>query len=146
MNTLTPKEYIVYRYLEQVYEQDKERWVSKEEIIAALPELFNKQDETSHDVCSTLNAIRLRLNENAYGGKINHITLLKNNQFKLAKDREEIETYCKRDLENAMKLLSRYWHNIGVAKRDGQGKLIDCRGNVITDESLAKRFYTPFGE
>ena len=146
MKTLTPKDYEVYRYLEQVYLNDKERWVSKEEIMYVLPELFNKSDATSHDICSTLNAIRIRLNENAYNGVINHIVLLTNNCFKLAKDREEAERFCKRDYDNAMKLLTRYWHNIGVIKQDGQGKLIDCRGNVIDENSLAKRFYEPFGE
>lgn len=134
------KDYTVYRFLER----NSDRWVSKEEIVAEFPELFGKHDETSHDICSTLNTMRLRINKAASEGKLSHIVLLNNNRFKVATSREEAEKYCKRDFDNAMKLLKRYWQNIGVIKQDGQGKLIDCRGNVIDEKSLAKRFYMPF--
>ena len=33
---------------------------------------------------------------------------------------------------------------MGAIKEDGQGKIIDCNGNIITDESLSKRFQAPF--
>lgn len=137
---LTRKEYDLYRLLEAC----SDMWLTKEDIIDALPQHFNKGDETSHDVCSTLNTIRLKLNRAAHEGIINHIVLLNNNSFKIATSKEEAEKYCKRDFDNAMKLLVRYYQNIGIIKRDGQGRLIDCNGNVITEESFAKRYYTVF--
>lgn len=57
---------------------------------------------------------------------------------------KEAEKSIQKDYNNAMKLLKRYWQNRGAIKEDGQGKLIDCNGQVITDESLAKRFQIPF--
>lgn len=140
---MTPKEYEVYRYLEQVACDDPTRWVSKEELIAKFPQYFIK-GEDSHDICSTLNLVRLRINEARAAGKVSHLVLLKDHHFKLCISREEAEEHINKDFNNAMKLLKRYWQNMGTIKEDGYGKLIDCNGNVITDESLAKTFQMPF--
>lgn len=140
---MTQKEYEVYRYLEQVACDDPTRWVSKEELIAKFPQYFIK-GEDSHDICSTLNLVRLRINEARAAGKVSHLVLLKDHHFKLCISREEAEEHINKDFNNAMKLLKRYWQNMGTIKEDGQGKIIDCNGNIITDESLAKRFQMPF--
>ena len=140
---LKKQDYAFYRLLETVAKYEPDRWLSKEELLEMLGEHF-KKDEGTHDICAELNISRLKLNKARAGGIISHLVLLKSHKFKLATTRDEVEKYCKRDLENGLKLLTRYWQNIGVLKQDGQGKLIDCRGNVIDDESLAKRFNDPF--
>lgn len=140
---LTEKDYAVYRYLEQVAEENPDKWVSKEELINEFPQYFVK-GEDSHDICSTLNMVRLRINQARAAGKVSHLVLLKNHQFKLAISKDEAEKSIQKDYNNAMKLLKRYWQNMGAIKEDGQGKLIDCNGNAITEESLAKRFQMPF--
>lgn len=143
-NFLKSKDYQVYRYLETVFTYEPDRWVKKETLISVYPDLFNTQDATSHDICSTLNAIRLRINEAASLGFVNHIVLLNNNTFKIAKNREEALKYCKKDYDRAIKLLVRFYQNIGVIKRDSQGRLFDCNGNPIDENSLAKPFYLAF--
>lgn len=140
---MTEKDYAVYRYLEQVAEENPNKWVSKEELINEFPQYFVK-GEDSHDICSTLNMVRLNINRARASGKVSHLVLLKNHQFKLAISKDEAEKSIQKDYNNAMKLLKRYWQNRGAIKEDGQGKLIDCNGQVITDESLAKRFQMPF--
>lgn len=140
---MTQKEYEVYRYLEQVACEDPTKWVSKEELINEFPQFFVK-GEDSHDICSTLNLVRLRINEARAAGKVSHLVLLKDHHFKLCVSREEAEEHIGKDFSNAMKLLKRYWQNMGAIREDGQGKIIDCNGNIITDESLAKRFQAPF--
>ena len=140
---LTEKDYAVYRYLEQVAEENPNKWVSKEELINEFPQYFVK-GEDSHDICSTLNMVRLNINRARASGKVSHLVLLKNHQFKLAVSKDEAEKSIQKDYNNAIKLLKRYWQNRGAIKEDGQGKLIDCNGQVITDESLAKRFQMPF--
>jgi hypothetical protein len=140
---MTEKDYAVYRYLEQVAEENPNKWVSKEELINEFPQYFVK-GEDSHDICSTLNMVRLNINRARASGKVSHLVLLKNHQFKLAVSKDEAEKSIQKDYNNAMKLLKRYWQNRGAIKEDGQGKLIDCNGQVITEESLAKRFQMPF--
>lgn len=140
---MTEKDYAVYRYLEKVAEENPDKWVSKEELIDEFPQFFVK-GEDSHDICSTLNMVRLNINRARASGKVSHLVLLKNHQFKLAVSKDEAEKSIQKDYNNAMKLLKRYWQNRGAIKEDGQGKLIDCNGNTITDESLAKRFQMPF--
>lgn len=141
---LNEKDKQVYRYLESRFVNDPDEWVSKIEIINDLEHLFGKTDATSHDICSTLNLIRIRLNNAASYGLVEHIILLDNNKFKIAKDKEEAKKYCQKDYDNAMKLIVRYWLNIGVIKRDGQGRLFDSEGNPVDENSLAKPFYSSF--
>lgn len=140
---MTQKEYEVYRYLEQVACDDPSKWVSKEELLTEFPQYFVK-GEDSHDICSTLNMVRLHINQARAAGKVSHLVLLKNHHFKLAISKDEAEKSVQKDFNNAMKLLKRYWQNMGAIKEDGQGKLIDCNGQAITEESLAKRFQMPF--
>ena len=140
---MTEKDYAVYRYLEKVAEENPDKWVSKDELINEFPQFFVK-GEDSHDICSTLNMVRLNINRARASGRVSHLVLLKNHQFKLAVNKDEAEKSIQKDYNNAMKLLKRYWQNRGAIKEDGQGKLIDCNGQVITDESLAKRFQMPF--
>ena len=126
------KDYKVYRYLEQVAIENPDKWVSKEELIDAFPQDF-KAGEDSHDICSTLNLVRIRINQARARGDVSHLCLLENHKFKLAINKEEAEKYIQKDYENGIKLLTRYWQNMGAIRDDGQGKLIDCRGNVITE-------------
>lgn len=140
---LKKQDYAFYRLLETIAKYEPNRWVSKEELLEMLSDHF-KKDEGTHDICAEFNVSRLRLNQARSMGIITHLVLLKSHKFKLATTRDEVEKYCKRDKDNGLKLLKRYWQNIGVLKQDGQGKLIDCNGNVIDEESLAKRFNKPF--
>lgn len=117
------------------------RWVSKEEILNET-DLFNRS-YGKHDVCSTINTSRIRLNQAVYEGQIEHLVLLDDNKLKIAETEEEAIEYLKRDFVNAIKLLKRYYNNVAVIKRDGQGKLLDSK-NIPIDESLEKRIYEAF--
>jgi hypothetical protein len=143
MVQLKEKDYALYRLLEVQAKDYPNTWLSKEELISRLPYHFQKKEGT-HDICAELNNSRLRLNKARAEGRLSHVVLLKSHKFKLATSREELEEYAKRDFINGLKLLKRYWQNIGAIREDGQGKFIDCRGNIIDDDSLAKRFNEPF--
>lgn len=117
------------------------RWVSKEEILNET-KLFNRS-YGKHDICATINSARLRLNQAVFEGKLEHLVLLDDNRLKLAETEEEAVNYLKRDFVNAIKLLKRYYNNVAVIKRNGQGKLLDSE-NIPIDESLEKRIYEAF--
>ncbi len=137
---LTDKDYAVYRLLES----NPEKWWTKGEIVDELPEYFNESDSTSHDFCASLNNVRIRLNRVAgIDGKITHYTILKNNAFKLA-NKEELKAERERMKSNLWRDYIRYLRANEVIQLDGQGKLFDCNGNPIDEDSLAKKFFEPF--
>lgn len=137
---LTSKEYAVYRLLES----QPDKWFSKGEIVDALPDYFDTGDSTSHDFCSTLNLCRIRLNR-AVGidGRISHHIALKNNHFKLA-DADDVKEEIRKRKDALWRDYLRLLRLEDVVKYNGQGKLIDCNGKAIDEESLAKRFFAPF--
>lgn len=143
MINLTTLDWTIYNYLKDQFKADPNKWISKEEILHDNP-ILRESKKTSHDICSALNNIRLRLNKASNEGQISHLILLHNSHFKIAANTEEAKKYLIRDYKNGIKLLTRYYQNIKVLKLDGQGKLIDCKGNVIDEQSLAKRFNDVF--
>lgn len=147
MTELKEQDLALYRLLEIINGYEPSRWLSKEELLEMLKNHFVKSEGT-HDICADFNTSRLRLNKARAEGnpKIRCLILLKSHRFKIASNKEEVEKYCKRDLNNALKLLKRYWQNMGVIKEDGQGRLLDANGNVIDDDSLLERFYDPFNQ
>lgn len=144
MTNLTTIDWSIYNYLKDKFKEDPNQWLSKEQILNDNSELLNASNSTSHDVCSALNLIRLKLNKACHEGLISHLILLHKGSFKIAANQEEAQKYLYKDYEIGIKRIVRYYENMRVLKRDGQGKLIDCKGNVITEESLAKRFNDVF--
>lgn len=136
---LKTKEWAFYKLLES----DPKKWWSKEEIISQVPDYELNKNETSHDICAALNTARLKLNNACSSGIISHYVLLDNNSFKLANE-EEMNEEIKKMEKNLWKLYIRYLGAKGVIKLNNQGKIIDCKGKVIEEDSLAKRFYEPF--
>ena len=134
----------VYEYLKNKFKLDPNHWVSKEEFLMDIEELRDRGGSTSHDSCSILNSIRIKLNRASSQGLLSHIILLDNDCFKIAQSKEEAEQYLKRDLNNGLKLIVRYYQNLKVIKEDGQGRLLDRKGNVISEDSLAKKFNDVF--
>lgn len=137
---LTSKDKAVYRLLES----NPNKWWTKEEIMEALPYYFSKADATSHDICSTLNSIRLRLNKGRACGMITHYTMIKDNAFKLATNEQELKPVLQKMEDDLWKDYIRYLETKGVIKENGQGKLFDCNGNPIDEHPYAKRFNMPF--
>ena len=144
MVNLKTIDWTIYKYLKNRFKEDPTKWISKEEILADNGALLKESCATSHDICSSLNLIRLKLNKACNEGQISHLILLHNSKFKIAANIEEAQTYLKKDYEIGIKRIVRYYENMNVLKRDGQGKLIDCKGNVIDENSLAKRFNDVF--
>lgn len=144
MISLNTLDWNVYTYLKHSFKDDPKRWVSKQELLEGIERLRQSKSETSHDICSSLNSIRLRLNQAANEGQLSHLVLLNNGKFKIAADLDEATEHLKKDYNIGIKRLVRYYENMRVLKRDGQGKLMDCKGNIITEESLAKRFNDVF--
>lgn len=99
---------------------------------------------TSHDICSSLNNIRIRLNRGCSLGLVDRIILLSNGCFKIAKDKFEAEWYLKKDYRVGIKHLVRYYENMKVLKRNGQGQLLDPSGNPIDEEDANAMFRTIF--
>lgn len=144
MINLTTIDWTIYNYLKDKFKEDPTKWISKKQIIEDNPTLLSESKTTSHDVCSTLNSVRIRLNKASNEGQISHLILLHNSKFKIAGNIEEAKKYLYKDYEIGIKRIVRYYENMKVLKRNGQGKLIDCKGNVIDDKSLAKRFEDVF--
>lgn len=143
MINLTTIDWTIYNYLKEKFKEDPTKWISKKQIIEDNP-VLNESKTTSHDICSALNSIRLRLNKASNEGQISHLILLHNSKFKIAGSADEAKKYLYKDYLLGIKRIVRYYENMKVIKRDGQGKLIDCKGNVIDDQSLAKRFNDVF--
>ena len=133
----------VYNFLENGFNQDQDKWFTKQELLDNIPSLYSSK-ATSHDICSTLNLIRIRLNRGCNVGLVNHIVLLKNGCFKLAKSKDEAEEYLKRDYNEGIKRLVRYYENKRTLKRDGQGTLFDPHGNPIDENNYEAMFRTIF--
>lgn len=144
MQNLKTIDWTIYNYFKDKFKEDPNKWLSKQEILADNKELLNESGATSHDICSTLNNIRLKLNKACHEGQISHLILLYRGKFKIAANYEEAQQYLYQDYKVGIKRIVRYYENMRVLKRDGQGKLIDCKGNVITEKSLAKRFNEVF--
>lgn len=144
MTKLTTVDWTIYNYLKDQFKKDPKRWIKKEQILYDNQNILSCSPYTSHDICSKLNLIRIRLNKAANEGQISHLILLDNGHFKIAANLEEAKKYLYKDYQIGIKRIVRYYENMKVLSRDGQGKLIDCKGNVITEESLAKRFNDVF--
>ena len=145
MIKLTTTEWTVYNYLKAKFKEDPNKWVSKQEILEDNESVLSaSKGETSHDICANLNAIRIKLNKASHEGQLSHLILLHNSRFKIAANAEEAKRYLYKDYQIGIKRLIRYYQNINVLENDGQGRLIDRKGNVITEESLAKRFNDVF--
>lgn len=141
---LTTNEWLVYTYLKEQFLDNPYRWISKEEIMERIPEVASESKATSHDVCSNLNLIRIRLNRAGAEGQHYNVILLDNNKFKIAANKDEAEKYLHKDKEDGLKKLVRYYENMKILKRDGQGRLMDNQNNLISDEDLNKRFIKTF--
>lgn len=144
MVILKPIDWKVYDYLKLKFKEDPKQWISKQQILEDNPTLFNESMSTSHDICSALNLIRIRLNKACNEGQISHLILLHNSKFKIAADVAEAKQFLYKDFEVGIKRIVRYYENMKVLSRNGQGKLIDCKGNIIDENSLAKRFNDVF--
>lgn len=121
---------------------DTSKWWTKQEILEKV-EGFNAND-TAHDYCACMNSTRIKLNEALFEGQLSHYVLLKDNAFKLAESEEEMQEIVEKMKKQLWKNYLRFLGATKVIKENGQGKLIDCKGNVISEDSLAKRFFEPF--
>ena len=140
---LTDTDKAVFNFLLAGFEDDPTKWFSKQELLDNIPSLSDSKP-TSHDICSSLNLIRIRLNRGCSLGLVDRIVLLNNGCFKIAEDRFEAEWYLKRDYRIGIKHLVRYYENMNVLKRDGQGQLLDPNGNPIDEEDTDLMFRTIF--
>lgn len=117
-------------------------WHNKEEIAATVPGFT--LHETTHDKCSSMNLTRIKLNKARALGLISHYILLEDDKFKVATSEEEIAKELKKQEKQMWTLYIRYLETKGIIKENHQGKLLNCRGEVIDEQSLAKRFHEPF--
>lgn len=140
---LTETDKAVFNFLLAGFEDDPTKWFSKQEILEGVWQL-NYTKPTSHDICSTLNNIRIRLNRACSLGLVDRIVLLNNSCFKIAQDQQEAKWYLKKDYRIGIKHLVRYYENMNVLKRDGQGQLLDPSGNPIDEEDTDLMFKTIF--
>lgn len=77
--------------------------------------------------------------------EVEKIIVMDNFTYRLATEEEAGEYYAKLQ-ERALKALVRAYNVKRKIKADGQGKLISCQGELIDDESKARRFVQAFME
>lgn len=132
-------EWELYRYLEKEAKADSTRWITKQEIMENIPAF--KNGVTAHDECALVNSSITWLFEALSRDMISHVVCYESNKCKLAaRGTEDAERECNRHMRKALIEFKRYWIVLGAIKLDGQGRMIDKRGNVISEESLAKKF------
>lgn len=136
---LRPREWALYKYLRQVAIEDPTRWVSHKEICTALPELFTLNHLACKKLCSSsIQKVVIAINDSPY---IEKIILYDKQMYKLASCSEEAQKFLNdKLLDKGARIISRYWKLSNKVAKDGQGKLLSTRGDLIDERSKARRF------
>lgn len=139
--TLTPRQWRLHDLLS---DGKHDRYYSKKEICEMLPEHYTyNTNPHKHDKCIDIyNDSKALQDAWSLIGKV----LIRNPQgdIKFAKDDAEAEEYAERLYQRAMTPLIEYSIIKRKIRRDGQGRLISGRGDVIDEKSLANQFWESF--
>ena len=138
---LTPRQWALYRLIE--YNSLVEcRKTSQREICSKLSEygyVWNT-DEKCHDHCS---AIWGDIKDNNESLEHDHLIISDNFYYWIGSKREN-EKYLAKLWKDLSGRLHRYWLFKKKLERDGQGKVLDNRGNPLSNK--AKMFHECFNE
>lgn len=133
----------LYNFLKKSAMKDPNHWVTHEEICDALPEeFFLNHRACRKKCCSSIQMNIIKINNSK---EIEKIIMYKNQSYKLAINREEAIEFVKTKLLNkGCRILKRYWQLFDKISKDGQGKLLSTRGDVIDEESKARPYVEAF--
>lgn len=139
---LNSKQWRLYNFIKFITEQG--RWTDKKEICTELNDLYSLQ--TTKNETSEINncpAIYQDIKAINNSNEIEKIVVVDKNKIYLGSE-EHCKDYAEKLKIKALKLLKRSWALTHKINSDGQGKIISCQGNVITEESKARDFVEAF--
>ena len=113
------------------------------DICESLPEHYQLNKNQTHHY-SNCPEIYKDCEELNLSSEIEKVVVVGNNDFHIAKDEQEAMSYARSLAKRAAHRFKRYWAIADKVSKDGQGKLISCHGDEITDESKARRFVEAF--
>jgi len=135
---LTPRQWALYRLIKQNTEQGRK--TSQNEICAVIEGYNLLPKESGHDRCP---AIWVDINGEEglnWHPSIEKAILTENFEYWIG-SKEEVEAYLDKQWNTGIyPRLKRYWDMKRKVQKDGQGKLIDCHGKILDDESEARRY------
>ena len=141
---LTPRQWATYNLIKEA--SSKGVSVSIEEIVANYHESAHKGGYSlstsvgSHDICGNVWRDVVAINASA---EVEKIIIIDNFTYRLATEEEAEEYYA--DLRTkALRALQRASAIKRKIRKDGQGKLISCKGEAIAENSKARPFVEAF--
>lgn len=137
---LTPRQWALYNLV-------KDRTIAGlkttcKDICEALPEHYTLNEKQSHH--SNCPHIYQDCDALLLSSEVEKPIIVDNNDFHIARNEEEAMAYAKKLAKRGAHRFKRYWAIVDKCKSDGQGKLISCHGDVIEDDSKARRFVEAF--
>lgn len=137
------KQWKLYNFLKITAQKYPDKWVTHEEICEALPNDFKMNHVAIKKKCSSM--IQRQIIEINSSREIEKIIMYRNQSYKLATSQEEaLEFVNNKLLYKGCRILKRYWQLRDKIMKDGQGKLLSTRGDVIDEESKARPYVEAF--
>lgn len=130
---LSSRQWELYNYLVKCFEQNERRWISPEEICKNVNGYY--WNDKAYDHCKSIRNDKKYINSQI---EIDKLIVMSNRFFKIGTKEEVIEEIKKheRRLIAQAKEISNFRKK---CKLDGQFKLLDNRGNEMTDYSKLYR-------
>lgn len=137
---LNTRQWDLYRYVRQ-RTLDGLKTTCKD-ICLAFPEHYRlTESKSNRSNCPTIyedcEALLL-------SAEVEKVIIPDNNDFHIARSEEEAMEYAGKLAMRGAHRFKRYWAIKDKCKSDGQGKIVSCHGDQITDESQARRFVEAF--
>lgn len=131
---MTTRQWKLYNLLKS----EPDKWFSQKEIADAVEGYEYKERE--NDRCPTIRDDKNEINASL---EVDKIIVMKNYKFKIGTKEEYLEERRKhvRRLKQQVKIIQDFDFKVN---RDGHGKLISNKGEVIDEKSKARRFFETF--
>ena len=112
------------------------------DICQALPQHYQLNEKQSNN--SNCPAIYKDCETLLLSTEVEKVIIPDNNDFHIARNREEAVRYANTLAKRGAHRFKRYWAIMDKCDSDGQGKLISCQDRPITEQSDARRFVESF--
>ena len=112
------------------------------DICNALPEHYQLNEKQSHH--SNCPHIYQDCEALLLSTEVEKVIIPDNNDFHIARNEKEAMEYARKLAKRGAHRFKRYWAIVDKCKSDGQGKVVSCHDEPITDESKARRFVEAF--
>ena len=138
---LTPRQ---WRLLDLIKHNSlvENRKTTQKEICDTIDGYEWDEDEKSHDHCV---AIWTDIKDINLSYQTDKLIISKNFEYWIG-DRDETQAFIDKLWSDLCPRLIRYWAYLTKVNRDGQGLLIDRKGNVIDENSQARVFIESYGK